>query len=171
MQKDIDSLPLDTQECINALAYMIPQMSLQNILETAEQCREKSMRSYNRNRSARSHNKHKGNEYFQTCGGTRLRICTDIKKTYRHKPPHTHTHKYRNATVCFVIWWFIILNGWSGPDRLFSLFLHLYFVGKSVEFSFKKLIIKYEWTIYQDSIKIYLYNKINIQGLGNIYNL
>lgn len=70
------------------MVYRIPQMTLQNILETAELCREESMRSYNRNRSARSHNKHKGNKYLQTSGGTRLPICRDIKNLQAQ----THTH-------------------------------------------------------------------------------
>lgn len=71
------------------MVYMIPQMTLQNILEqSAELCMEKSMRLYKRNQSARSHNKHKGTEYFQTSGGTRLRICTDIKNL----PTQSHTH-------------------------------------------------------------------------------
>lgn len=46
------------------MVYMIPQITLQNILETDELCRDESTRSYNITRSACSHNKHKGNKHL-----------------------------------------------------------------------------------------------------------
>lgn len=57
MHKAIDAIRYS--EIHKSMVYMIPQMTLQNILEIAELCREKSMRSYERKRSACSHNKHK----------------------------------------------------------------------------------------------------------------
>lgn len=113
---------------------MIPQMTLQNILETAELCREKSMRLYERNRSARSHNKHKGTEYVQTSGETRLRIRTDIKNL----PAQSPTHNITTEVIQSVLLYGDLSSLMSDQAQTESLqtflpFLHCY-VGKTVEF-------------------------------------
>lgn len=116
MHKDIDNLPLDTQKYINAWSIgslRWPCRIFWKLLSCA------GRKAWGR---AHSHNKHKGNKYFQTSGGQAYTYA-DIKKPSGTNP---HTYKYRNATICFVIWRFIISNGWW----LFSPFLLHCFDGK-----------------------------------------
>lgn len=61
-------------------------MTLQNILETAEVCWEKSMRSYKEIGQPAAITNTKGTEYFETSGETRLRIRT------KNLPAQTPTH-------------------------------------------------------------------------------
>ncbi len=82
---------------------MIPQITLQNILETDELCREESMRSYN---------KHKGNKHLVEHTYTAY---AQISNTLQAQ---THTHINTEMLVCIILWRFIISNGWSGPARL-----------------------------------------------------
>lgn len=136
MHKGIDTIRYS--EMHRSMGYMIPQMTPQNILETAELCREKSMRSYERNRSARSHNKHKGTEYFQTSGETRLRIRTDIKKNL---PAQSPTHNITTEMIQSVLLYgdsssLMADQAQTECLQTFLPFLHCY-VRKTVEFGLK----------------------------------